>query len=118
MAVSTIDPRTALVIIDLQKGFVDSYREEGVDAVVHQAVTLAAGFRRQGLPVFLVNVVGRAPGRTEVSRSGGSRQLSPGSGIWASPRSCWPASPPAPASSPPRAPLSITAITSCSPSTR
>jgi nicotinamidase-related amidase len=37
--------------------------------VVANAAALAAAFRRHGLPVVLVNVVGGAPGRAEQSRS-------------------------------------------------
>jgi nicotinamidase-related amidase len=78
MAVTAIDPVPALVVIDLQKGIVDSLEHDSVDAVVHQAATLAAGFRRHNLPVILVNVTGGAPGRTEAGWSAGRRQLPPG----------------------------------------
>jgi nicotinamidase-related amidase len=78
MAVTTIDPTPALVVIDLQKGIVDSLEADTVDAVVQRAATLASGFRRHGRPVVLVNVTGRAPGRVEAGRSGAATQLPPG----------------------------------------
>ncbi len=78
MPVSTIDPTVALVVIDLQKGIVTAHRDDSVHAVVHHAATLAAEFRRHRLPVILVNVTGRAPGRTEAGSSLGSQALPPG----------------------------------------
>ena len=68
MPLTTLDPRTALVIIDLQKGIV-SLAPAAATEVVPRAATLAAAFRKQGLPVVLVNVAGGAPGRTEQSRN-------------------------------------------------
>jgi len=66
MALTTIDPTSALVVIDLQKGLVSAHSSDPtVTAVVKQAAQLAAEFRRHRLPVVLVNVTGRAPGRTE-----------------------------------------------------
>jgi nicotinamidase-related amidase len=64
MALTTLDPQAALVVIDLQKGIV-SRSGPSAEAVVKQSAHLAAEFRRHGLPVVLVNVTGRAPGRTE-----------------------------------------------------
>ncbi|MEU0436116.1 isochorismatase family protein [Streptomyces sp. NPDC006290] len=70
MALTTIDPTSALVVIDLQKGIVSAQTDPSVTAVVKQATHLTTEFRRHGLPVVLVNVTGRAPGRTEAGRSG------------------------------------------------
>jgi nicotinamidase-related amidase len=70
MALTTIDPTSALVVIDLQKGIVSALTDDAVTAAVKQAAQLAAEFRRHGLPVVLVNVTGRAPGRTESAWSG------------------------------------------------
>jgi nicotinamidase-related amidase len=70
MTLTTIDPVSALVVIDLQKGIVSAHTGGPVTAAVERAAHLAAGFRRHGLPVVLVNVTGRAPGRTEVVRPG------------------------------------------------
>ncbi len=78
MAVTTIDPRPGLVVIDLQKGIVSARTDIPVTAVVKQATHLATEFRRHGLPVVLVNVTGRAPGRTEARRSGSSTALPSG----------------------------------------
>ncbi|QUQ62330.1 isochorismatase family cysteine hydrolase [Kutzneria sp. CA-103260] len=68
MALTTIDPGAALVVIDLQKGIVSAHPDA---AVVERAAQLAKEFRRYGLPVVLVNVTGRAPGRTEARWGGG-----------------------------------------------
>lgn len=64
MPVTTLDPRTALVLIDLQKGIVSLPTAHPTDEVVARSAQLAASFRSKGLPVVLVNVVGGAPGRT------------------------------------------------------
>lgn len=71
MTATTLDPKTALIVIDLQKGIV-SLPVAGVGDVVKQAASLADAFRRHGLPVVLVNVAGGAPGRAEQSRSLGN----------------------------------------------
>lgn len=68
MTVSTLDPNTALVIIDLQKGIVAYPTVHPVGQVVQHAAALAEAFRRHGLPVVLVNVTGGAPGRAEQAR--------------------------------------------------
>jgi nicotinamidase-related amidase len=78
MALTTIDPTSALVVIDLQKGIVSAHTDDAVTAAVKQAAHLAAEFRRHSLPVVLVNVTGRAPGRTEAGRSGGGTALPAG----------------------------------------
>ncbi|WP_442788352.1 isochorismatase family protein [Amycolatopsis sp. NBC_01286] len=72
MPLTTIDPRSALVVIDLQQGIVDAHRDPTVTAAVKQAAYLAAEFRRHELPVVLVNVTGRAPGRTDAGRAASS----------------------------------------------
>lgn len=78
MTLTTIDPTSALVVIDLQKGIVSAHSDPAVTAAVKQAACLAAEFRRHGLPVVLVNVTGRAPGRTEAGRSGSGAALPAG----------------------------------------
>jgi nicotinamidase-related amidase len=65
MAISPLDLKTALVIIDLQKGIVSYPTVHPIDDVVKHASELAAAFRRHHLPVVLVNVAGGPPGRTE-----------------------------------------------------
>jgi nicotinamidase-related amidase len=69
MPLSTLDPNTALIVIDLQKGIVSSPTAHPSDDVVQRARKLADAFRRHRLPVVLVNVTGGAPGRSEQSRS-------------------------------------------------
>ncbi len=65
MALTRLDPKTALIVVDLQRGIVALPTVHPIDEVVRWASTLAAAFRRLGLPVVLVNVDGGAPGRTE-----------------------------------------------------
>lgn len=65
MPLTTLDPQTALVLIDLQKGIVGLPTAHPSAEVVARAAELAGAFRRRGLPVVLVNVVGAAPGRTD-----------------------------------------------------
>lgn len=74
MALTTIDDKAALVVIDLQKGIVGLPVAHPVDEIVQRSASLAAAFRRHGLPVVLVNVTGGAPGRTE---AGGARPTPP-----------------------------------------
>ena len=69
MAVTTLDQKTALIVIDLQKGIVALATAHSIAEVVKQAHTLADAFRRHDLPVVLVNVAGGAPGRAEQTRS-------------------------------------------------
>ncbi len=68
MTVTAIDPKTALIVVDLQKGVVSVPTAQPIDGVVRNAAALAAAFRRHRLPVVLVNVAGAAPGRTEMPR--------------------------------------------------
>ena len=56
--------RTALVVIDLQKGIVERQTAPyASDAVVERAAALAAAFRTKGMPVFLVRVTPSPDGR-------------------------------------------------------
>jgi nicotinamidase-related amidase len=68
MALTTLDPNTALIVIDLQKGLVGSPVIHLIGEVVERSRALADSFRALGLPVVLVNVAGGAPGRTEQAR--------------------------------------------------
>jgi nicotinamidase-related amidase len=68
MTVTVLDPKTALIVIDLQKGIVSLPTVQPIEAVVTHAKTLAASFRAQGLPVVLVNVAGVPAVRTEQQR--------------------------------------------------
>ncbi len=65
MAVTTLDPITALIIIDLQKGLVGSPFINPIVKVIERSRALLDAFRTRRLPVVLVNVAGGAPGRTE-----------------------------------------------------
>ena len=68
MTVTTLDRKTALNIVDLQKGIVSLPTAHPMDGVVKHAGALTEAFRGYGLPVVLVNVAGGAPGRTEQPR--------------------------------------------------
>jgi nicotinamidase-related amidase len=71
MPVTTLDPKTALIVIDLQKGIASYPTVHPIAEVVRRTRSLIDAFRRRGLPVVLVNVDGGAPGRTEQPRPGG-----------------------------------------------
>jgi nicotinamidase-related amidase len=68
VALTSLDPQTALLIIDLQRGVVSLPLAHPVAEVVKNARALADAFRAHRLPVVLVNVAGIAPGRTEQVR--------------------------------------------------
>lgn len=68
MPVTTLDPNTALIVVDLQKGIVGSPFIHPIADVVERTQALLAAFRELHLPVVLVNVAGGAPGRTEQPR--------------------------------------------------
>lgn len=65
MALTTLDPKTALIVIDLQKGIVALPTVHPAAAVVKRARALAEAFRGHDLPVVLVTVSGPPSGRTE-----------------------------------------------------
>lgn len=71
MAVTTLDAKSALIVIDLQKGIVALPLSQDPQPVVARSAQLAAAFRAKNLPVVLVNVAGGAPGRTEQARHAG-----------------------------------------------
>ena len=73
MSMSTLDANTGLIVIDLQKGIIDLPTVHPIADVVGHARALTDAFRARGLPVALVNVAGRAPGRTEQPGSTGIR---------------------------------------------
>ncbi|MCW6510382.1 cysteine hydrolase family protein [Lichenifustis flavocetrariae] len=72
MAVTALDPTTALIVIDLQNGIVSLPVAHPVEDIVRRAAELAKAFRHHALPVVLVNVIGVPPGRTEQSRFRGA----------------------------------------------
>ncbi|NEB06290.1 hydrolase [Streptomyces sp. SID13726] len=80
MALTTLDPRTALVVIDLQAGVVGAtVQPHPGPEVVARTAKLADAFRARNLPVVLVRVSFAAdgsdavPGRTETSHPAGAR---------------------------------------------
>jgi nicotinamidase-related amidase len=68
MTISTLDAKSALLVVDLQKGIVGLPTAHPIADVVNNAAKLANAFRRLDLPVVLINVDGAAPGRAEQSR--------------------------------------------------
>lgn len=69
MPLTTLDPTSALIVVDLQKGIAGLPFIHPIDGIVDHSRALLDAFRQRGLPVALVNV---APGRTERPRHIGS----------------------------------------------
>jgi nicotinamidase-related amidase len=67
MPLSSLDANAALIVIDMQKGIVALPTAHPIGGVVANVAALCRAFRARGLPVVLVNVAGRAPGRVEAS---------------------------------------------------
>lgn len=65
MPLTKLDSTAALIVIDLQKGIVSAATVQPASEIAGRAAQLARAFRERGLPVVLVNVSGRAPGRTD-----------------------------------------------------
>ncbi len=65
MPLTQLDAAAALIVIDLQKGIVGLPTVHPSAEIVGRATRLARAFRDRGMPVVLVNVTGRAPGRTD-----------------------------------------------------
>ena len=61
MPATQLDPRSALVVVDLQKGLSPFSFTRPFAEVVSNAARLAEAFRRAGLPVVLVRVVPPRP---------------------------------------------------------
>jgi nicotinamidase-related amidase len=68
VTVTTLDAKTALIVIDLQNGIVSRPAVHPMNGVLKQVAALTQAFRGRSLPVVLVNVAGGAPGRTEQPR--------------------------------------------------
>ena len=68
MALTTLDPKTALIVVDLQEALRAYPTMVPIDGIFAKAGELAKAFRAHGLPVILVTVAGGAPGRTERPR--------------------------------------------------
>jgi len=65
MPLTALDPSTALIVIDLQKGIVDGHFIHPIGEIIDRTRALIDVFRAKKLPVLLVDVAGRPPGRTE-----------------------------------------------------
>ena len=68
MPLTTLDPKIALIIVDLQKGVAAMAPPAAFETVVKHSRALADAFRERKLPVVLVTVDGVAPGRTDEPR--------------------------------------------------
>ena len=68
MPLTILDPQTALIVVDLQKGLRNIPSLHPIAGVIDHSCQLIEAFRKQKLPVVLVNVTGTAPGRTEEPR--------------------------------------------------
>ncbi len=66
MPLTKLDTNAALIVIDLQKGIVGIPTVHPAGEIIGRAARLARVFRERSLPVVLVNVTGRAPGRALV----------------------------------------------------
>jgi nicotinamidase-related amidase len=66
MALSSLDDRAALIVIDLQKGTRDLPIACPMEGVVTNTAKLIRSFRTRGWPVVLVTVAGKPSGRTEM----------------------------------------------------
>ncbi len=68
MPLTQIDDKSALIVIDLQKGLTALPTVHPISEIIARTAQLARTFRKRGLPVVLVNVTGGAPGRTDSVR--------------------------------------------------
>src|SRR3954470_21507065 len=68
VSLTTLDPRTALVLIDLQRGISSVLDPEALAKPVTAAAELAAAFRARSLPVVLVRV-DFSPDRADAPRN-------------------------------------------------
>jgi nicotinamidase-related amidase len=65
MSFTELDPNTALLVVDLQKGIIGLPLAHPVDDVIGKSTALIEAFRKRGLPIVLINVAGSPPGRTD-----------------------------------------------------
>ena len=63
MAITGLDEKTALVVVDTQKAMVGGTGEAGAEVVAHTA-KLATAFRAHGLPVIWIKATGMPQHRT------------------------------------------------------
>jgi nicotinamidase-related amidase len=60
-----LDPNTALLVVDLQKGGVGMPMAHPIEDVIANTASLIESFHEHQLPVVLINVAGAPPGRTD-----------------------------------------------------
>jgi nicotinamidase-related amidase len=65
MSLTQLDTTAALIVIDLQKGIVGIPTVHPASEIVDRSAQLVRAFRERGMAVVLVQVTGRAPGRTD-----------------------------------------------------
>ncbi|MGA1836937.1 isochorismatase family cysteine hydrolase [Herbiconiux sp. 11R-BC] len=65
VTLAAIDPRTALVLIDLQAGTLGAELAHPVAELLEHVAELVAAFRAKELPIVFATVDGTPPGRTE-----------------------------------------------------
>jgi nicotinamidase-related amidase len=79
VSLTKLDPISALIVIDLQKGVTGMPLVHPVGEIVERSAQLARAFRERGLPVALVRVTGKARrGRSDVGISINLASLPPG----------------------------------------
>ena len=77
MPLSGLDANAALIVIDMQKGIVALPTAHPMAGLIDNVAALCRAFRTRGLPVVLVNVAGRAPGRVEAALNFRRRRIGP-----------------------------------------
>lgn len=65
MPITAIDPKIALIVIDMQRGILETPKVNPTDDIVKNISKLISAFRYHNLPIVLVNVTGAPSGRTE-----------------------------------------------------
>lgn len=68
MPLTALEPKPALIVIDLQKAFLSRRLAHPPEEIVGRAASLVDAFRRAGLPIVFCVVNGAAPGRTDRPR--------------------------------------------------
>ncbi len=68
MPLTTLDAKTAIIVVHVQKGIGSLPTVHPIADVIGRTRILLQGFRQHDVPVVLVNVDGGAPGRTEQPR--------------------------------------------------
>ncbi|WP_081067485.1 isochorismatase family cysteine hydrolase [Burkholderia territorii] len=74
MAITKIDPKSALIAVDMQKGILAMAAPTDVERIVAKTTELANTFHELGLPVVWVHALGLPKGRVEFSPAVGKPQ--------------------------------------------